>query len=96
VAFSVEFAPKGEPEGCEWKRGERGSAPPRDWNGQQLLLQKDTIMFLLDDLAVVQFEGLASSKGIQCDVLPGAVSLNKLFVNTECKFVFCHPCGKKR
>jgi hypothetical protein len=66
MAFSMVFVLKGEPEGCEWRGRVRGSAPPRDWDGQQLLLQKDTVMFLLDDLAVVLLEGLVSSKGIQC------------------------------
>jgi hypothetical protein len=46
VSFFMEFVPKGEPEGCEWRGRERGSAPRRDGKGQQSLLQKETVVVL--------------------------------------------------
>jgi hypothetical protein len=64
-AFAVEFVPKGEPEGCEWRGGERGSLHPLQMGaGVRGLLQK--VLFLLKDLAFVMLEELDSSKAAQC------------------------------
>jgi hypothetical protein len=44
--FPMEFVPKGEPEGCEWRR-ERGSLHTLQMGaGVRRLLQKDTVFVL--------------------------------------------------
>jgi hypothetical protein len=44
--FSMEFVPEGKPEGCEWRRRERGSLDPLQMEaGVRSLLQKDTVVF---------------------------------------------------
>jgi hypothetical protein len=56
--FSMEFDPKGEPEGCEWRGHERGSLHPlQKGAGVCSLLQKDSFCSWLDDLAVGLFCG---------------------------------------
>jgi hypothetical protein len=56
--FSMEFVPKGEPEGCEWRGRERGSLHPLQMGaGVRSLLQKDSFCSWLDDLAVGLFCG---------------------------------------
>jgi hypothetical protein len=43
-SFSMEFVPKGEPEGCEWKGRERGRLHPLQMGaGVRSLLQKYTV-----------------------------------------------------
>jgi hypothetical protein len=50
--FSMEFVPEGEPDGCEWRRRERGSLAPST-DGVPSLVQKKTVVGSgLDDLAV--------------------------------------------
>jgi hypothetical protein len=45
--FSMEFVPKGEPEGCEWRGRERGSLHPLQMGaGVRSLLQKYTVFVL--------------------------------------------------
>jgi hypothetical protein len=66
--FSMEFVPKGEPEGCEWRGRERGSLHPLQMGaGVRSLLQKIQLWFL--GLMTWQsdcFVGRVSSKAIQC------------------------------
>jgi hypothetical protein len=46
--FSMEFVPKGEPEGCEWRGRERGSLHPLQMGaGVHSLLQKYTVFVLV-------------------------------------------------
>jgi hypothetical protein len=60
VAFSMEFVPKGEPEGCEWRGWERKSAPSKDGGGgMQLAPERQSFRSWLDDLAVGQFVGVS-------------------------------------
>jgi hypothetical protein len=49
VAFSMEFVPEGEPEGCEWRRRKRGSLHPLHMGvGVRSLLQKRQLIWLED------------------------------------------------
>jgi hypothetical protein len=51
--FSMEFVPEGEPEGCEWRRRERGSLRPLQIGaGVRSLLQKRQLFVSLEDQAV--------------------------------------------
>jgi hypothetical protein len=56
--FSMEFVPKGEPEGCEWRGRERKTASSTDGGGgTQLAPEINSFCSCLEDLALGRFCG---------------------------------------
>jgi hypothetical protein len=65
--FSMEFVPEGEPEGCEWRRRERGSLhPPQNGAGLRSLLQKIELLVWLEDWQSDCCVGRVNSKATLC------------------------------
>jgi hypothetical protein len=87
VVFPMEFVPKGEREGCEWREPGRESLlhPLQMGTGHAALAPKRQVF----GLAWLVGRAACGQQRQPMYVLPGAASLNKLFVNTVCVL----PCG---